>query len=142
MRRCCCLALQRVTSGIAIGELIANGCFFSHGLYRQLCPAIASVTHDLVDFLFVETARLNGSRYEESSWRQGSVSAELELLRMAHKADRFRETAKMMLEPWLVEQALARLGGRRLSGEQQSVVVSATRTPWKVRWPPWWEARL
>ncbi len=61
---------------------------------------------------------------------------------MAHKVDRFRETAKMMLEPWLVEQALARLGGRRLTAEQQSVVVSATRTPWKVRWPPWWEASL
>ena len=72
----------------------------------------------------------------------GSVSGALELLRMAKKMDRFRETAKMMLEPWLVEMALARLGDRRLSVEQQKEVVGATRTPWKVRWPAWWENLL
>ena len=70
----------------------------------------------------------------------GSVSGALELLRMAKKVDRFRETAKMMLEPWLVEMALARLGNRRLTVDQQKEVVRATRTPWKVRWPEWWES--
>ena len=69
----------------------------------------------------------------------GSVSGALERLRMAKKVDRFRKTAKMMLEPWLVEMALARLGNRRLTVEQQKEVVRATRTPWKVRWPEWWE---
>ena len=69
----------------------------------------------------------------------GSVSEALEPLRMARKVDRFRETAKMMLEPWLVEAALARLGSRRLTVEHQQAVVRATRTPWKVRWPDWWE---
>ena len=69
----------------------------------------------------------------------GSVSGALELLRMAKKVDRFRETAKMMLEPWLVEMALARLGDRRLTVDQQKEVVRTTRTPWKVRWPEWWE---
>jgi hypothetical protein len=70
----------------------------------------------------------------------GSVSGALELLRMAKKVDRFRETAKMMLEPWLVEMALARLGNRRLTVDQQKEVVRATRTQWKVRWPEWWES--
>ena len=72
----------------------------------------------------------------------GSVSEALEPLRMARKVDRFRETAKMMLEPWLVEAALARLGSRRLTVEHQQAVVRATRTPWKVRWPDWWEKSL
>ena len=73
-------------------------------------------------------------------WRRtGSVTSALEPLRMAKKLDRYRDTAKMMLEPWLVEMALARLGDRRLTIEQQKEVVRATRTPWKVRWPEWWE---
>lgn len=73
--------------------------------------------------------------------RPGGVNAALEALRMARKHDQFRETARMMLEPWIVEMALGRLGGRRLSDEEQASVVAATRTPWKVRWPVWWGAQ-
>jgi hypothetical protein len=40
----------------------------------------------------------------------GSVTSALEPLRMARKLDRYRETARTALEPWLVEDALARLG--------------------------------
>jgi hypothetical protein len=40
----------------------------------------------------------------------GSVTTALEALRMARKLDPLRETARMALEPWLVEAALARLG--------------------------------
>ena len=72
----------------------------------------------------------------------GSVSGVLEQLRMARKVDRFRDTAKVVLEPWLVELALARLGDRHLSIEDQREVVRATRTPWKVRWPDWWDKSL
>src|SRR5262245_22581066 len=72
--------------------------------------------------------------------REGTVSRALELLRMAKKINRLHQTAKIMLEPWLVEMALARLGDNRLTAEQQRVVVQATRTPWKVRWPEWWRA--
>jgi len=68
----------------------------------------------------------------------GSVNTALRPLRMAAKLDRYRDTAKMALEPWLVELALARLGDRRLSHEEQEVVWRATRTPWKVKWPDWW----
>ena len=39
----------------------------------------------------------------------GSVTSALEPLRMAKKLDPYRETARMALEPWLVEAALARL---------------------------------
>jgi hypothetical protein len=69
----------------------------------------------------------------------GSVNTALEPLRMAKKLDPYRETARMALEPWLVEAALVRLGDRRLTAEEQKTVVKATRTPWKVNWPEWWE---
>jgi hypothetical protein len=69
----------------------------------------------------------------------GSVSGALTALRMARKRDPYRPTARIVLEPWLVQQALDRLGERRLSREEQATVVKATRTPKKVRWPDWWE---
>jgi len=69
----------------------------------------------------------------------GSVNGALKPLRMATKLDRYRETARMVLEPWIVEAALARLGEKRLTREEQETVYEATRTPKKVRWPDWWE---
>jgi hypothetical protein len=62
-------------------------------------------------------------------------------LGMAFKADRFRPTARMLLEPWLVEAALTRLDDRRLSRAEQRTVWQATRKPTKVRWPDWWTER-
>jgi hypothetical protein len=73
-------------------------------------------------------------------WRlvaPGSVTTALMPLRMAKKLDPYRETARMALEPWLVEAALARLN-RRLSPAEQRTIVKATRTPGGVRWPEWW----
>jgi hypothetical protein len=67
----------------------------------------------------------------------GSVTSALMPLRMAKKLDPYRETARMALEPWLVEAALARLRGT-LSPADQRKIVKATRTPHKVRWPDWW----
>jgi hypothetical protein len=67
----------------------------------------------------------------------GSVTSALEPLRMARKLDPYRETARIVLEPWLVEIALARLD-RKLDPAEQRVIVKATRTPQKVRWPEWW----
>jgi hypothetical protein len=56
---------------------------------------------------------------------------------MVKKLDPYRETARIALEPWLVEAALARLS-QPLSPADQRIVVKATRTPHKVRWPEWW----
>ena len=67
----------------------------------------------------------------------GGVTSALEPLRMAKKLDPFRETARIALEPWLVEAALARLD-RTLSPAEQRTIINATRTPHKVRWPEWW----
>ena len=62
-------------------------------------------------------------------------------LRMAKKLDRFLPTARTMLEPWLVEEALAKLGEKRLTPEQQLTVLKATLTPHKVNWPHWWTVK-
>jgi hypothetical protein len=73
-------------------------------------------------------------------WRlvaPGSVTSALMPLRMAKKLDPYRETARMALEPWLVEAALAHLD-RKLSPAEQRTIVKATRTPHKVKWPEWW----
>jgi hypothetical protein len=67
----------------------------------------------------------------------GSVTSALEPLRLARKLDPYRETARMALEPWLVESALARLD-RKPSSAEQRTIVNATRTPHRVRWPKWW----
>jgi hypothetical protein len=67
----------------------------------------------------------------------GSVTSALEPLRMAKKLDAYRETARMALEPWLVEAALTRLP-HKLSPADQRSVVNATRMPNRVRWPEWW----
>ena len=67
----------------------------------------------------------------------GSVTSALVPLRMPKKLDPYRETARIVLEPWLVEAALARLR-QELSPADQRIAVKATRTPRKVRWPEWW----
>src|SRR5262245_52886547 len=68
----------------------------------------------------------------------GSVSPAVECLRIGTKLDQYRETARMVLEPWIVEAALARFGEKQLTPQEQEVVLKATRTPTKVRWPDWW----
>lgn len=70
----------------------------------------------------------------------GSVTTALRPLRMATKLDRYRKTARVLLEPWIVEEPLARLGARRLNLQDQQTVLEATRTPKKVNWPEWWQA--
>ena len=69
------------------------------------------------------------------------VNHALRPLRMARKLDRYRETARMALEPWIVEAALSKFDDRRLTVEEQKIVVKATRTPDRVRWPEWWSVR-
>jgi hypothetical protein len=74
------------------------------------------------------------------SARAGSVTSALEPLRMAKKLDPCRETARMALEPWLVEAALATSIGRLVPlNSGPSYRPGARRT--KVRWPEWWSAR-
>jgi hypothetical protein len=72
----------------------------------------------------------------------GSVTTALEALRMARRLDAYRDSARILLELWIVEAGLQRLGSRRLSEAEQKVVFAATRTPHKVNWPSWWGVKV
>jgi Family of unknown function (DUF5681) len=74
---------------------------------------------------------------ESIIWVPLAPTSALEVLRMAKKFDPYSEAARMALEPWLVEAALARLS-QPLSSADQRTIVNATRTPHTVRWPEWW----
>ena len=96
-------------------------------LIEEVRPLLAANRHiDTMVVTFVAPGRVNGA---------------LEILRMASKLDRYRSSARMVLEPWLVEQALSRRGNRSLSIEEQAKIVRVVRTPHKVRWPDWWKVR-
>jgi hypothetical protein len=71
----------------------------------------------------------------------GCVNTAVRRLRIGTVLDRYRETARMVLEPWIVEAALARFAEKRLTPEEQEVLLKATRTPAKVQWPDWWVVR-
>ena len=49
-----------------------------------------------------------------------------------------KERVHWLLQPWIVQAALDRLGARRLSKEEQREVWKATMTPKRVKWPEWW----
>lgn len=49
-----------------------------------------------------------------------------------------RDRVRWELAPWIVEAALARLGPRQMTQEEQAEVFKNTRTPQKVAWPEWW----
>jgi hypothetical protein len=70
----------------------------------------------------------------------GSVTSALMPLRMARKLDPYRTTARMVLEPWLVQAALAQID-REFSPTEQQTIVKATRTPQQIKWPKWWSER-
>jgi hypothetical protein len=96
----------------------------------------------------IEEARSRRPADDEQSvtivWRivsPGSVGSALDALRMAHKRNAQSEQATYQLNPWIVEAALERLGCRRLSVDEQRIVLCATRTPDKVNWPTWWSVR-
>ena len=58
------------------------------------------------------------------------------------KVNRYsKENVRFMLRPWIVDAALARLGDRQLTSEQQRVVIASVQHPEKVNWPAWWTER-
>ena len=71
----------------------------------------------------------------------GDLRDGVRVLKIATMLDSFRPTARLALETWAVEAALARLGDRQLTIDEQGRVVAATRMPHKVRWPEWWTVK-
>lgn len=86
-----------------------------------------------------EEEQLPPERINIGPMPKGSVAHHLEALRIVKKFDRFRETAYFRIEPSAVQDALDRFGDKRLTADEQRVVLDATRSPNKVKWPDWWE---
>jgi hypothetical protein len=57
---------------------------------------------------------------------------------MVVKINRYSPSGYYKLKPWIVQAALERLGNRRLTVEEQQLVIEATQFPDKVQWPEWW----
>ena len=53
-----------------------------------------------------------------------------------------KSTARMLLEPWIIEMGFANLGERRLSIKEQRIVLACARHPRRTFWPEWWETSL
>lgn len=66
----------------------------------------------------------------------GAVLKTLSIAVKIYPLDRNR--ARWLLNPWIVEAALQRLGQRKLTLEEQREIWSNTRSPEKVNWPKWW----
>lgn len=70
----------------------------------------------------------------------GDLRDTIKALGIATLLDGCRPSARLSLETWVIEEALARLGDRRLTLSEQQIVVAAARMAHKVRWPNWWSA--
>lgn len=71
----------------------------------------------------------------------GSVGCSIDVLGMAVKLRKYTEDAEYRLKPWVVEAALARLGGRHLTRDEQRSVWNSSYKPETIRWPEWWSYR-
>jgi hypothetical protein len=69
-----------------------------------------------------------------------AIIGKLDLARLKYPTDEKR--VRWEISPWAVEAALARLGTRRLSLDEQREVIANTRSPHKVAWPQWWSVRV
>ena len=110
-----------------------------HGLDGDTAPRGTSILSDAhtASMISVPPSVCTGCSFVSP----GSVNLAVEPLRIGTTLDRHRETtARLVLEPWIVEAALARFGEKRLPPRQE-IVLKATRTPAKVRWPDWWVAK-
>ena len=52
-----------------------------------------------------------------------------------------KQKARWELKPWIFEAALARVGSRNLTTDQQREIWNATYKPESVKWPAWWTGR-
>lgn len=69
---------------------------------------------------------------------EGDLRDAIQELSVAKLLDGSRPSARLGLETWVIEEALARLGDKRLTVAEQEIVVAAARMAHKVRWPTWW----
>ena len=75
-------------------------------------------------------------------WRSPGVGCSLKCLGLAVKRYPLdQQRVRFELKPWIVEAALGRMHDKRLTEEQQRVILEATQHPEKCNWPDWWSVR-
>lgn len=75
-------------------------------------------------------------------WQTFGISCIIEDLGMGvHFNEKSKENVRLMLKPWIVEAALARMPSHQLTEDEQRIVAASTQTPHKVPWPDWWQVR-
>lgn len=96
----------------------------------------------------IEKARAASAGPEQQAWKiiinvvANGIDGSLDCLRIAkRKYPTDEHRVRWELQPWVVEDALARFGKRRLTEDEQREVWANTRTPEKVNWPDWWTVR-
>ena len=62
-------------------------------------------------------------------------------LKIVRVIDRFRTSIRFLIEPWIVQKALARLGDKQLTEAYQTEISAHVGSPNKVLWPDWWTVR-
>jgi hypothetical protein len=65
-----------------------------------------------------------------------------DVLGFGKKAYLKRKTARVLLETWVIQEALGQLGSRQLTRDEQKMVLEAARFPDQVNWPSYWEEDL
>ncbi len=119
---------------------------FISKLTRQGLDGDSAVARDILRA--IEDARKGGIAFEPDDrvncivlmLKDLGANDALQSLRMARILNPSHPSAQMKLEPWIVERALHRLD-KPLTVKQQRIVMDATRTPNKVKWPTWWSVQ-
>jgi hypothetical protein len=78
-----------------------------------------------------------GDEYDEDCIAGNPFEQMLRKFRITNR----RTKTRVLLEPWVVEGALARFGERQLTLAEQGEVLRSTSKPASVAWPEWWEIR-
>ena len=124
---------------------------FIHRMSTATFPSDSSIPRALGKLMIdltLERWKRPGKELPKYGYRtpgQLNFSECLEFLFLAKKLNPKRACRRMMIEPWIVQQALHWLAVDEeppLTLVEQKIVVEATRTPWKVQWPEYWEVEI
>ncbi len=65
----------------------------------------------------------------------------LRFLKIVRVVNALQSSIRFLIEPWIVQKALVRLGDNQLTTAEQAEVAAHVGSPQKVTWPKWWTVR-
>ena len=127
---------RRVTAAEAfLLQLTRKGLQGDSAAARASLQAIETARGKVDDFQSIPSVL----RIIINSFGIGTVLDRLGLARKRYPLDKQR--VRLELNSWIVDAALARLGTRQLTVDEQRTVVAAVRNPSEIHWPEWWSVR-